>query len=89
MNIFYSDKYEIIKINYLLYIILFIKDQKNDYISINIKINIRKNNGLNNILMLNDLHSGEVVKLQKINYLNKYNNKIIKKRIEKLFNENF
>jgi hypothetical protein len=39
--------------------------------------------------MLNDLHSGEVVKLQKINYLNKYNNKIIKKRIEKLFNENF
>lgn len=55
----------------------------------NINVNIKTvNNNLNNILLLSDLHYGEIVVGKHINNINSYNCDIAKKRLVKLFTEN-
>lgn len=57
-------------------------------VSMNVNINIQKDNGLFNILLLSDLHYGEVINPENISFLNEYNCEIAKQRVMKLFAEN-
>lgn len=61
--------------------------QSSDTFNININTHINKNN-LNNILLLSDIHYGEMVIGKNINHINNYNCETAKNRLVKLFTEN-